>query len=511
MNRRKFLSAATGALGALGLNAKGRPSESTAGENGQAAGGRGGNAPNVLILMADQHRRSCLGVAGDKVAMTPNIDKLARESVWFTNAYCTNPVCAPSRASILTGLYTHHLESRGNAKPFSPKHKTIADDFARAGYMTALIGKMHMVDAQTHGFNYKLEFNDWWQYLGPKAKLYADELGVPNSGAGLPQIPDLWTDEGDPWKGHRTPDGRRGSVAVGRPSLMEEQDHFESFVARESIRFLEEYANENQPFLLISSLLKPHDPFMPAKRFAGMFAADQMKLSKTWGKADLKHLPRAVCEAIETCRWTPELLHASAARERMASYYGSLAQSDDCAGQILAALSRLGLDRNTIVVYTSDHGEMLGDLGLWNKFQFYEGSCGVPLTFRVPGGAASVCPQPVSLISLKATLGELCQVPISTPNDGESFAHLVEEPESQKSYGPVFAEYDLGLETAKYMVRDGDYKYTFWVHDVAELYNLREDPEEMHNLALRPEFSATVASLKSKLFAWHRPAELGAA
>ena len=192
----------------------------------------------------------------------------------------------------------------------------------------------------------------------------------------------------------------------------------------------------------------------------------------------------------------------------MAYYYGSLAQSDDCVGQILAALTRLGLDRNTILVYTSDHGEMLSDLGLWNKFQFYEGSCGVPLTFRMPGGSPALCRQPVSLISLKATLGELCNVPISTPNDGKSFAYLVEEPVSQKSYGPVFAEYDLGLETAKYMVLAGDYKYTFWVHDIAELYNLRDDPEEMHNLAQRSEYQETVARLRQELFAWHRPAEL---
>jgi choline-sulfatase len=107
---------------------------------------------------------------------------------------------------------------------------------------------------------------------------------------------------------------------------MEERDHFESFVARESIRFFEKYTGENQPFLLVSSLLKPHDPFMPATRFAEMFEADKMKLSKTWGKADLEHLPRPMVEQIETCRWTPELLHASAARERMAAYYGSLAQ-----------------------------------------------------------------------------------------------------------------------------------------------------------------------------------------
>lgn len=506
MDRRKFLSATSAALGALGLKATGGAAQSAA-QAPESSSAAQRSRPNILILMSDQHRRSAMGIAGDPVAVTPHLDRLASESVRFTNAYCTNPVCAPSRASILTGRYTHNLETRGNAKPFSFKHQTIAGDFSHAGYMTALVGKMHMVDAQTHGFNYKVEFNDWLQYLGPKARLYADELGGPNSGAGLPEIPDLWAQE-DPWKGHRTRDNRLGTVAVGRPSLMDERDHFDNFVARESIRFLEDYADSNQPFLLVSSFLKPHDPFMPASRFAEKFNAADMKLSPTWGKADLAHLPREVRNSIEECRWTPELKQPAAARERMAYYYGSLAQMDDCAGQVLAALNRLGLERNTIVIYTSDHGEMLGDLGLWNKFQFYEGSCGVPFTARVPGAAPGICNQPVSLVSLRSTVANLCEVPLSGPIDGKTFAGLVRDPESHATYGPVFAEFDLGLETAKYMIRDGDYKYTFWTHDIDELYNIREDPREMRNLAAEPAHREIVEQLKRQLFAWHRPAEI---
>ena len=120
---------------------------------------------------------------------------------------------------------------------------------------------------------------------------------------------------------------------------------------------------------MVAAFLKPHEAFMPAERFAAKFPADQMKLSPTWGKADLKHLPRRVIQAIEECHWTPELRQASSARERMAYYYANLAQTDDCIGQVLSTLARLGLDRNTIVVYASDHGEMLGDLWLWNKFK----------------------------------------------------------------------------------------------------------------------------------------------
>ena len=447
-----------------------------------------------------------MGVAGDSVALTPNLDRLARESVRFTSAYCTNPVCAPSRASILTGLWTHNLEATDNAKPYSHRHKTIADQFKAAGYMTSLVGKMHFVDAQTHGFDYKLEFNDWWQYLGPKTQIWADELGRPNSGSGLPQINSLWQ-KGDPWAGHRKTDGRLVTVAVGRASEMVEEDHFESFVARESIRFFEDHGKSDEPFLLISSFLKPHDPFTPAKRFADLFKADDMQLSPSWGKAETKNLPAEVREAIEVCRWTPELKHAAEARQRVASNYACLAQVDDCAGQILDALNLLGLDQNTLIIYTSDHGEMLGDLGLWNKFQFYEGSCGVPLMFKGPSIVASECLAPVSLISLKSTLAELCDVSLLGRSDGESFANWVRHPTSGQPHLPVFAEYKVGTRDAKYMIRDGKYKYIFWVNDKPELYDLSRDPQELRNVANDPQYQPVARELRQELFKWHTPQE----
>ena len=503
MDRRKFLSMAATTLGAAAVS-----TDCSAATTPQPAAETAPHRrPNVLILMADQHKRSCMGVAGDKVAVTPSLDALARESVRFTNAYCTNPICAPSRASIMTGLYSHNIETRGNSTPFAAKHKTIAHHFSSAGYITSLVGKMHFVDAQTHGFDYKLEFNDWLQYLGPKAKLYADELGRGNSGAGLPEIETLWQGEGDPWKGVRTPDDRKGSVAVGRPSLMDERDHFDNFVARESVKFLENYSTGDEPFLLVTSFLKPHDPFMPATRFADMFQPDEMQLPDTWHKADVQNLPKEIQNSIRTNVYTPELDDAEGARKRIAYYYGNLAQMDDCAGQVLAALKRLGLDQNTIVFYTSDHGEMLGDLGLWNKFQFYEGSCGIPLSVRLPGAPAAVCNNPVSLVSLTATVADLCGVPTTGPIDGKSFANLVHHPASHEPHGPVFAEFNLGSRGAKYMVRDGDFKFTYWVHDIPELYDLGSDPSEMHNLANDPAHKATADRLKATLFAWHRPEE----
>ena len=140
--------------------------------------------PNVLLLMSDEHKRSCMGAYGDTVARTPHLDRLAGQSVRFTEAYCTNPVCTPSRASLMTGLYSHNLEAQDNTTPYLPTHKTMAHHFNAAGYMTGLIGKMHWVDAQSHGFEYRLEFNDWYPVPGAEDAALCRRAGDAELGLG---------------------------------------------------------------------------------------------------------------------------------------------------------------------------------------------------------------------------------------------------------------------------------------------------------------------------------------
>ncbi len=474
----------------------------------RAAGG--GRPKNVLFLLSDQHRPLALSLLGEANAHTPAIDSLARSGLRFSQAYCTNPVCTPSRASLLTGLQTHNHGAVNNATPWPFEIKTMAHHFSRAGYISGLIGKMHFVDAQTHGFDYRLDFNDWFQYLGPKTKLYADELGRANSGSGLPIIDDLWRDFGDPWKGTREVDDRKGFVHVGRASKIAEQDHFDSFVARESIRFLRRFGNRH-PFFLISSYLKPHDPFMPPERFANMYKAADMKLPSTYGKVDLTKVPKEIRNRIEVDAPNPEIKDPANAKQRIAMYYGNVAHLDDCIGRVLSVLRELDLEKDTIVLYSSDHGEMLGEHGMWQKFVFYEPSVGVPLIFRVPGmtQAGGVCTAPVSLVSLMATLLDLCGIPVPGGLDGDSIAPYLREP-GRAPEKPVFAEFALRTKNAKYMIRRGDWKYCFYVGDTPELYNLAADPLEMNNLAHSPSHKDKVDELKAQLFAWHRPAELPA-
>ena len=459
---------------------------------------------NVVILMADQHTPSAFGFKGDTVARTPNLDALAGTSVSFDQAYCTYPLCLPSRASFLTGLYPHHHGALTNQTAWPYEHKTLGHYFHDAGFMTSLIGKMHFIDAQTHGFDYHLDFNDWFQYLGPKTKIFADELGQANDGSGLPQIPSLWGKQ-DPWSGVRIDDDREGYIAVGRRSRLAEEDHFESFVARESVRFLEEHGTK-RPFLLISSFLKPHPPFMPAARFANMFNPAEMKLPETWGKVDLATVPRHIRREIEWPSATPELRHPDEAKIRIAMYYAQLAQMDDCAGKILRALRDLGLGDDTVIFYTSDHGEMLGRHGLWNKYVFYEPSAGVPLLCRVPGvtTTAARCRTPVSLVRGVATLAEVCGLPVPAGLDGASFAENLRDP-ARTNDATIFAEYQGAGNDGGAMFRHGDFKYCYYENDIEELYNLRSDPEEMKNLALLPEFKGRADEMKRRLFAIYQP------
>ncbi|MBI3695428.1 MAG: sulfatase-like hydrolase/transferase [Acidobacteria bacterium] len=493
--RREFLSTSTAGFAVPQVSAPVRA---------QAAG----RPKNILFLLSDQHKPGALGLLGDPHARTANLDALAQSGLRFEQAYCANPVCTPSRASLLTGLYTHNHRTWNNAVPWPFEIKTLAHHFSRAGYISALIGKMHFVDAQTHGFDYRLDFNDWFQYLGPKSKLYAEELSRANSGSGQPQIDDLWRDFGDPWIGVRELDDRQGSVHMGRASKIPERDHFESFVARETVRFLKRFGKQH-PFFLISSYLKPHDPFMPPEGFARMFSASSVQLPGTYGKVDLNKVPREIRNRIELDRGNPEIKDPDLAGQRIAMYYGNVAHLDHCLGQVLEALRALDLEKDTVVLYSSDHGEMLGEHGLWHKFVFYEPSVGVPLIFRVPGltQGGAVCRTPVSQVSLFATLLELCGLSVPSGLDGDSLLPLLRDP-GRRTDAPVYAEFALRTPNARYMIRRGEWKYSFYVNDMPELYNLRQDPLEMNNLALEPEHRTRAEELKADILAWYRPPEL---
>lgn len=246
---------------------------------------------------------------------------------------------------------------------------------------------------------------------------------------------------------------------------------------------------------------------MPATRFARMFDPAKMSLPATWGKVNPATVPREIQERMKTSTATPELANPDQARQRIAMYHANVAQLDDSIGSVIAELKALGLDQDTAIIYSSDHGEMLGDHGLWQKFVFYEPSVGVPLMVHVPGmaNAGARCASPVSQVQLVATILELCGVPVPAGLDGGSLLPHVHEPTVLRDQ-PVFAEFALRTKNAKAMLRRGDWKYCHYANDTPELYNLRADPDEMNNLAASATHAARRQAMEAELLAWHRPA-----
>jgi choline-sulfatase len=273
-------------------------------------------------------------------------------------------------------------------------------------------------------------------------------------------------------------------------------------VARESARFIESYAGK-RPLFLIASFLKPHGPFTPPPRFVDPDWKRNMRLPDTYGKVDLATVPQYIRNRITNTE--PLLKDADNARLRLAMYNACVSHMDHCVGQVMDALQAAGILEDTIVVYTADHGEMRGEHGLWDKFVFYESSAGVPCVVRAPGvtTAGAVCESPVSQVALVATLLDLCGLPVPSGLDEPSLVPFLRDP-NRKQDRPVYSEFSMGGRAEKYMIRDGDWKYCYYMGDIPELYNLREDPQEMKNLAGANRHGETAGRCQKELLTWRR-------
>ncbi len=517
MRRRDFLK--TTALGSTSLllggagcssnevyarpNAQGSQQMSTAGDR-----------PNVLIIMTDQHRHDLMTCAGRDLVPTPNIDRIARNGVRFTHAYCPYPVCVASRMSLLTGLYPHNTGAIDNVDPLDWRYRTMANHFAENGYLTALIGKMHFNDAHKHGFEYYLSINDWLMYLGPKVQHYADEIAshqhtthffntVHDSGAGFPDVESLW-DGPSPWVGN-VKRYKFDTVA----SRLEPEDHLDMFIARETAKFLERY--RRQRFFLVASFMKPHTPFFPPAEYAAKYPVDKMELPPV---GDISTYPPHIQNRIRNyTKKDKKLLKAG-----RAGYLGNLAFADTCVGFVYDALANQGLLDNTIVVYTSDHGEMDGDHGLWQKFCLFEPSVRVPLIVswpkKLPKNKVAdalteyigIYPSLVDLAGIPAPEGTTLHPIPGAPQsmDADSFAEIALDP-SRPGPDAAFSEYALRSALPQYMIRTRRHKYIYNHGSTHELYDHRTDPGETVNRIDDPALADIRKELSGRIAAWYDP------
>lgn len=438
---------------------------------------------NILILMADQLTPFALSCYGGGPAKTPHLDALAAKSVIFESAYCASPLCAPSRFSLLSGKRPSSIGAFDNAAEFPSQTLTFAHYLRAEGYRTSLSGKMHFCGAdQLHGFETRLTTD-----------IYPADFGW---------TPDWTLPEHRPSWYHNM-----GSVLDAGTCVRSNQLDFDDDVTFTTRRHLFDIArdrqagNDSRPFFMVASLTHPHDPYAIPQRYWDLYEDEDIPLP-SGPIADDPH-SRRLRHVSETDRTPPSIEQVRRARR---AYYGSIAYVDEQFGLILNALEEAGFADDTMIVVTSDHGDMLGEHGLWYKMTFFEGGCRVPLLVHAPGtfhphrvGAS------VSHLDLLPTLVELARGQSieewpDAPDGRSLLPHL--EGKTANAHDEAIGEYlGEGAIAPLLMIRRGRYKFIHTPSDPDQLFDLQSDPHEDRNLANLPEYAERVQTFRTEIAA----------
>ena len=434
--------------------------------------------PNILILMADQLTAGVLSAYGGR-AKTPHIDALARGGVVFESFYCNSPLCAPSRFSFLAGQLPSKIGSYDNAAEFPADIPTIAHYLRRAGYQTSLSGKMHFCGPdQLHGFEERLTTD-----------IYPSDFGW---------TPD-WTrfDERPSW--YHTMD----SVTQAGPCVRTNQIDFDDEVVYTSRQKLFDLARgrDRRPFFLTVSMTHPHDPYTVPEEYWNRYTDAEIAAPRvpTTAGAEDPHSTR-LRHVIGLGSQTPTAAQIQAARR---AYHGAISYVDDQIGAVLAALKQARFHDNTVILVLADHGDMLGERGLWYKMNFYEPACRIPLIISAPGRfAPHRASAHASLVDILPTLVELgsgSAPRYAAPIDGRSLVPELAGVRGEDSSADVIGEYlGEGAIAPLVMIRRGHYKFVHSPADPDQLYDLSADPHEFTNLVQVRMHAAALAALRAE-------------
>jgi choline-sulfatase len=426
--------------------------------------------PNLLYIHSDQHNPFVTGCYGDPLVQTPNLDRLAAGGVMMNAAYCESPICVPSRMSRLTGQHPYETEVWTNQHTLDPSIPTFAHALGAVGYRPILVGRMHAIGPdQLHGYAERLVGDHSPNYLGGSSV----DRGILNGTAGP----------------------RRTSLERSGAGQSAYQVHDE-YVTAATIDVLNRFGIEKragrlqEPFCVTAGFMLPHPPYVAHKADYHLYR-DRITFPK-------KQIPLSDVNHPHLRWWREETGIERVTDEEIlrarAAYWGLVTRMDVMIGQILDALRENGLDENTLIVYTSDHGDMLGEHSLWWKHTFYEESARVPLIIAWPGviPSAQRCERVVGAVDLTATILDALNAPALPNASGASFLHLLKEPGTKEPWkDEAFSEYcydELCPAGGCYqrMLRSGDWKLVYYHTQTPQLFNLADDPEELVNRADDP-------------------------
>ena len=416
--------------------------------------------PNILLLQADQLAPHSLPAYGHPVTLAPHLSGLAEGGAVFDAAYCNSPLCAPSRFSMMTGRMPSDIGAYDNASAMSPAIPTFAHHLRQSGYRAVLAGKMHFVGPdQLHGFEERLTTD-----------IYPADFGW---------TPD-WDDPGrDPIRSYlRQAAHDITESGVSGPTL---QMRYDDEVTHRTVQWLQEPEDQAMPFMLIVSYTHPHDPFTITPEYWDRY--EGKAIDDPFTPAPTNPLDQPSRQLRAAFDFDNLNLTASQVRRARRAHYAAISYLDDNIGKVLTALREQDRGRPTVVIFVSDHGEMLGERGLWFKMSFFERSARIPMIINGPGFPSARVQTPVSLIDLLPTLLDVVGLdPDKADTPGRSLLPNTDG-QPEVNVPPVFGEFlGEGVTDPLVMIREGRFKYISMLGAPAQLFDVVGDPEEGSDL-----------------------------
>lgn len=435
--------------------------------------------PNIVIIMADQLAPHFTSTYGHSVVKTPHLDALAARGLRFDAAYCNSPLCAPSRFSMMSGQLISKIAAYDNASEFSATIPTFAHFLQLMGYRTCLSGKMHFVGPdQLHGFQDRVTTDVY----------PSDYAWTPNW-----ELPDERIDK---WY-HNMDSVREAGMAA--TTFQIEYDDEVCFFAKRKIF---DYAKHKQtPFCMVASFIHPHDPYVARSEWWNLYDHDEIDLpTHMLSPEDQDPFSRRLMDGIEAS--TVDVTEDEIKNARR-GYYANTTYFDSKIGELVQTLEEAQVLENTVIIVTSDHGDMLGERGLWYKMNFFEHSTRVPFVVAGPGVTQGKCDNAMSLVDLLPTFLDLAETDdIKRPDlgvalDGRSLVPLFQGKEDKSE---AIGEYCAEMTGHPvFMIRRNEFKYVHCDSDPPQLYNVPADPLEMNNLANDPAHQDLAAAFAKEV------------
>ncbi len=437
--------------------------------------------PNVLFVISDDLTATAVSSYENKASFTPNINKLASEGVMYTSAYCQFPVCGPSRASLMFGYYPHATKTFG----YVSGRENVGDRlswsqlFMANGYKSMRVSKIYHMGVPidiTLGSNGKDDSLSWNERYNSKGLEYLS----PGEGELV---------QNNPNGTKPVKDGNVMTIVKSEGGDLAQPD---GKTAQKAIQLIK--ANKDKPFFLAVGFVRPHVPFVAPKKYFEPYPWERMAFPISYSD-DWADMPKRAINYVTSvnAEMSPEQ-----EKKAIAAYYASVAYMDAQVGKVLAALKEEGLEDNTIVIFTSDHGFHLAEHRFWMKVSLKEESVRVPLIIKVPGKKPAVCNSFVELLDLYPTISELAGLTPSKHIQGKSIVETIDNPEAEVR-DMIFTVTQGGKS---FLLRNRKWAFMSYNEDGSlgyELFDMLKDPHQMTNLAKRPEYADTLNHFKELL------------